>query len=80
MSKGAKALGANFLAKRKHMEVGTELYKQKVPLFLMDWMNSTVIFGAPYLAGCDPPLDQSTQVRLRFAFKAPWNMFKYVGM
>lgn len=63
----SKALGENFLANKKQTFVVFPLYSHLVPLLNL-FKASTVTSVLKYLAGCAPPFDQSTQVKLLFEF------------
>lgn len=78
LSSLSKVSGPNFLANKKQTLVLFPLYTHAVP-FLNLLKSSTVTSVLVNLAGCGPPLDQSTQVKLLFEFFAPKLMFANVG-
>lgn len=77
-SRGSRALGANFLANRRQSEEGWPLYKQFWPSIIL-FKKSSLISSFPNVAGCAPPLDQSTQVMLRFAIARGVSIESMVG-
>ncbi|PON78663.1 hypothetical protein PanWU01x14_019210, partial [Parasponia andersonii] len=72
-------LGKNFLANKKQRLVLFSLYSQFVLLFLKPLKSSTVTSVLQNLAGCGPPFDQSTQVKLLLEFPSQNLILTNVG-
>jgi hypothetical protein len=74
----SKAAGVNFLANKKQTFVVFPLYSHLLPLLNL-FKASTVTSVLKNLAGCGPPFDQSTQVKLLFEFLSQNLMLTNVG-
>lgn len=74
----SKAPGENFRANKKQLFVVFPLYLHLLPLLNL-FKASTVTSVLKNLAGCAPPFDQSTQVKLLFEFVSQNLMLTNVG-